>query len=141
MSMKICMVLAAAFAISASAAEMAHAGYKPHESYERYDRYDRGGDIPFLSRRRERSIPCKRDCAGAYRYVYAESWYGFKKVIAPVRRAEFGDQVRLPGGTWVYCEYSCEYTLRKQSLDFWEGQGQGFVSPGRFRWDLYLDRY
>ena len=83
-----------------------------------------------------------RDCCGPYRFVYAESWYGFKKVVAPVRRAELGDQVRLPGGTWVYCEFSCEYTLRKQSLDFWQGQGAGGgnrVSPGASRWDFYVD--
>ncbi|MFZ1108405.1 MAG: hypothetical protein WAN43_08675 [Rhodomicrobium sp.] len=78
----------------------------------------------------------------AHRFVYAESWYGFNKVVAPVRRAELGDQVRLPGGTWVYCEFSCEYTLRRQSLDFWQSHGAGGgnrVSPGASRWDFYVD--
>ncbi|KAI95164.1 hypothetical protein T281_06995 [Rhodomicrobium udaipurense JA643] len=83
---------------------------------------------------------CK-DCCGAYRVIYAESWYGFERVIAPVRRAEHGDQVRLPGGSWVYCEFSCEYTLKRQSLDFWQGQGAGGdgdqSSPGYFSFNLY----
>ncbi|MFT4078468.1 hypothetical protein [Rhodomicrobium sp.] len=83
---------------------------------------------------------CK-DCCGAYRVIYAESWYGFERVIAPVRRAEHGDQVRLPGGSWVYCEYSCEYTLKRQSLDFWQGQGAGGTgdqsSPGYFSVNIY----
>jgi len=83
---------------------------------------------------------CK-DCCGAYRVIYAESWYGFERVIAPVRRAEHGDQVRLPGGSWVYCEFSCEYTLKRQSLDFWQGQGAGGTgdqsSPGYFSVNIY----
>jgi hypothetical protein len=97
---------------------------------------------PYMQRVGERA-PYKKCCGEGYRFVYAESWYGFKKVVAPVRRAEHGDQVRLPGGTWVYCEFSCEYTLRKQSLDFWEGaSGQGqSVSPGYFRKDFYIDSW
>jgi hypothetical protein len=122
----------------ALAALPADAGYKPGESYRQGpDHAPRAA--PHRSARHHRVAPCRRDCEDGYRHVYAESWQGFKRVVAPVRRAEFGDQVRLPGGTWVYCERSCEYTLRKQSLDFWEGQGQGFVSPGYFRRDFDLD--
>ncbi len=83
-----------------------------------------------------------RHCCGIYRFVYAESWYGFKRVVAPVRHALHGDQVLLPGGAWVYCSVTCEYTLRRQSLDFWQGQGAGGddqTSPGYFRWNFYLD--
>ncbi|MBI4724455.1 MAG: hypothetical protein HY765_05600 [Rhodomicrobium sp.] len=121
----------------AAAANSAHAGYKPD--------HDNGpaASAPLKHRHRlARRRPPYRNCCGAYRFVYAESWYGFKKVVAPVRHAEHGDQVRLPGGTWVYCEFSCEYTLRRQSLDFWQGQGAGpndQVSPGYFRWDFYID--
>jgi hypothetical protein len=103
------------------------------------DQPDRAQAEPLKRHHRAHGAPY-RDCCGPYRFVYAESWYGFKKVVAPVRRAELGDQVRLPGGAWVYCEFSCEYTLRKQSLDFWQGQGAGGsdqVSPGR--WDFYVD--
>jgi hypothetical protein len=116
----------------------AQAGYKPEERY--YGGADGYGDAP-LKRRKGRVPYRDRGCCGEpYRFVYAESWYGFKQVVAPVRRAELGEQVRLPSGNWVYCEFSCEYTLRKQSLDFWEGatkQGDS-VSPGIFRktWDL-----
>lgn len=117
----------------------AQSGYKPNERY-----YGPNGE-PYYEgsvkskRKKHRGAPWRE--AEGYRVVYAESWYGFKKVVAPVRRAELGDQVRLPGGTWVYCEASCEYTLRKQSLDFWEGvTGDGdTVSPGYLRKDFYLD--
>lgn len=117
---------------------VAQAGYKPKERYFGPDGepvYEGG---PKSKRKKHRGAPF-RDGEG-YRFVYAESWYGFQKVVAPVRRANLGDQVRLPGGTWVYCEASCEYTLRKQSLDFWESQGNSsFVSPGYFRKEFYLD--
>lgn len=139
MRLRILLSLFAVFALFATAAAPASAGYKPPR--ERYEKWH--GDEDYKAPRRKGSTrrrPCKRDCDGAYRYVYAESWYGFKKVVAPVRQARLGEQVRLPGGTWVYCEFSCEYTLRKQSLDFWESQGNGsFVSPGLFRKDFYLD--
>jgi hypothetical protein len=86
-----------------------------------------------------------RDCCGeeGYRFVYAEGWYGSKKIVAPVRHADLGDQVRLPGGTWVYCELSCEYTLRKQTLDFWErARGQEQNVPLDYpRKDFYIDSW
>jgi hypothetical protein len=83
------------------------------------------------------------DCCGeVYRFVYAESWYGSQKVTAPVRHAGNGDQVLLPGGPWVDCEFSCEYTLRKQRLDLWEKQGaarNAQASRGYPRQDFYVD--
>lgn len=51
---------------------------------------------------------------GACRFIHAESWRRFKKV----RRADLGERVSLPGGTWVYCEFSGADTLRRQSLSF-----------------------
>lgn len=75
---------------------------------------------------------------GVYRYVYAEETFGGDRVSAPVREGEFGDQVRIPGGNWVNCEISCEYTLRKLTVDFWDGQTNKFVSPSYFRRDIPL---
>lgn len=75
---------------------------------------------------------------GEYRFILVESHFGHGSVVAPVRMARLGKQVKLPGGSWVYCEITCEYTVRRMSLDFWEGQGQGFTSPGYFRWHFYL---
>ena len=128
---------AASFALFA-AANSAMAGTDPAKGYYAPDNH--GDAAPVNPRRNPRRAPY---CCGVYRFVYAESWYGFKKVVAPVRRAALGDQVRLPGGAWVYCEFSCEYTLRKQSLDFWQGvTGQGEnISPGYFRWDFYIDDF
>ncbi len=62
-------------------------------------------------------------------FVTAYSRYGNGAVSAPVRAAQFGYQVKLPGGAWLYCENNsllfgryrpCSETLRRQSLDFWE---------------------
>ena len=64
-------------------------------------------------------------------YVTAYSRYGNGMVRAPVRSAQFGYQVKLPGGPWLYCENNslifgkfrpCSETLRRQSVDFWETQ-------------------
>lgn len=74
-----------------------------------------------------------------YRFVLVESHYSSRSVVVPVRAARLGKQVKLPGGSWVYCEITCEYTVRRMSLDFWEGQGQNFTSPGYIRRNFYLD--
>lgn len=80
------------------------------------------------------------DEPGVYRHVRAEATFGGKVVVAPVRQGEWGDQVRTPGGNWVDCEITCEYTLRRLTVDFWDGQGRGnFVSPGYFRYDIDID--
>jgi hypothetical protein len=69
--------------------------------------------------------------AGTYDgYVTARSDYGNGTVRAPVRQGQFGYQVKLPGGSWIYCtqagffsrSHPCADTLRRQSLDFWEAQ-------------------
>ena len=52
--------------------------------------------------------------------VTARSDYGNGKLTAPVRKAQYGMQVRLQGGLWYYCEVSCIDTLRREVLDFWE---------------------
>lgn len=72
--------------------------------------------------------------AGRYsQYVTAESRYGNGIVRAPVRMAQYGYQVRLPGGTWIYCEKNsllfdrhrpCGETLRRETVDFWETRSE-----------------
>ncbi|WP_088343688.1 MULTISPECIES: hypothetical protein [Rhodomicrobium] len=77
-----------------------------------------------------------------YRYITAEATFGGKTVTAPVRRGRWGDQVRTPGpgGNWYDCEITCEYTLRRLTVDFWEGIGSNHsVSPGLFRFEYDLD--
>lgn len=44
----------------------------------------------------------------------------FEKVTAPVRRGRWGEQVRLPGGSWIDCARDCRETLREQTVDIWE---------------------
>ena len=64
-------------------------------------------------------------------FVTAESRFGNGTVSGPVRRAEKGWQVRLPGGTWEYCRRSCSETLRVETVDRWEGKlGNGSVGFG-----------
>ncbi len=76
-------------------------------------------------------------------YVTAYSDYGNGQVSAPVRHAQFGFQVKLPGGPWIYCETNslflnrllshsdpCSDTLRRQSIDFWETQQEEQGGPG-----------
>lgn len=55
-------------------------------------------------------------------YVVAHSEFGNGKIAAPVRRTRLGPQVRLPGGTWVYCAKSCSETLRVKTVDFWHSE-------------------
>ena len=67
-----------------------------------------------------------------YYWITAQSQFDFRTVSGPVRPGPVGDQVRLPGGTWLNCEYSCAYTLRSNTLDFFtcgEG-GPDDCSPG-----------
>lgn len=58
-------------------------------------------------------------------YVVAHSDFGKGSVSGPVRLTAKGPQVRLPGGTWVYCRQSCSETLRVETVDFWESQKGG----------------
>ncbi|MBX2804336.1 MAG: hypothetical protein KTR19_00050 [Hyphomicrobiales bacterium] len=82
----------------------------------------------------------KRGESEAYRYVTAHASTGGQSVTGAVRKGRFGDQVQTPGGNWYDCEITCEYTLRRLTVDFWEGQeDNGFVSPGYLRFDFDLD--
>jgi len=54
--------------------------------------------------------------------VSACSIYGNGCTSAPVRRAGNDYEFRLPGGTWVSCKQSCQDTLRRETVDFWETQ-------------------
>ncbi len=109
---------------------------------------DTAGPPAVISKQRAtRETPPPRDCCpsccGAiYRYVYAEAWYGSEKIVAPVRRTVWGDQVQVPGGAWVACVFSCEITIRKLELDYWQDQGAGYVNgvtPGAPRNDFWKD--
>jgi hypothetical protein len=83
--------------------------------------------------------PC---CGEIYRYVYAEGWYGSRKLVAPVRHGVGGDEVGLPTGDWQPCQLSCEETLRKQHLYFWQDFGAttpGLVPPEVPRSDFFRD--
>jgi len=73
-------------------------------------------------------------------YVTAYSNYGNGRVSAPVREAQFGYQVKLPGGSWHYCEHNslffgrnrpCSETLRRETLDYWETQSEEQGGRGR----------
>lgn len=54
--------------------------------------------------------------------VTACSTYGEGCYTAPVRQTSVGPQVRLKGGTWIYCEVDCRDTLRRATVDFWHDQ-------------------
>ena len=76
-----------------------------------------------------------------YRHIYAEAWYGNRKVVAPVRHVGCCDQVQLPTGEWIACEFSCEISMRKMPLWYWQDQGAGYshVAPGYPRADHWTD--
>jgi hypothetical protein len=57
-------------------------------------------------------------------YVVANSRFGNGSVRGAVREARDGLQVQLPGGTWEYCRASCSETLRVETVDQFENQGQ-----------------
>jgi hypothetical protein len=92
-----------------------------------------------------KAAPYRQDCCGegeAYRHIYAEAWYGNRKVVAPVRHVGCCDQVQIPTGEWIPCEFSCEITMRKMPLWYWQDQGAGYshnVTPGSPRADHWTD--
>lgn len=58
--------------------------------------------------------------AGAYPEVTVQSEiYPSQTISGAVRRGPRGDEVRLPGGTWVPCGFNCYFTLRNATIDFW----------------------
>jgi hypothetical protein len=117
-------------AIALAATSGAHAlDYKPKDVYVE----------PAPKAKAYKKGPRRHDDGIAF--IHVESHHGKGDMIVPVREGRHGQQVRLPGGNWVYCEITCEYTVRRLSLDFWEGQGQNFTSPGYFRKRFSLDRY
>jgi hypothetical protein len=70
--------------------------------------------------------------------VTAESRYGSATVSGPTRVGPRGRrEVRLPGGTWIECGRSCSDTLRRETVDFWQGRDTlagPADGPGYFRW-------
>ena len=73
------------------------------------------------------------------RMVVAESRFGNGTVRGAVRQTSLGNQVQLPGGSWIYCRRSCSETLRAETVDFWEAQqGPGGKEQGLL---IYLRRW
>lgn len=54
----------------------------------------------------------------------AESKLGNGTVTGPIRQGKDGLEVRLPSGRWIDCRKSCSETLRVETVDFWQVQGQ-----------------
>jgi len=82
----------------------------------------------------------EREAGPVYRNILAKSAFSSRSVVAPVRRGPYGnDQVMTPAGNWYDCDVTCEYTLRKVYLDFWQAQGDGTVPTGIFRFEFVLD--
>jgi len=79
----------------------------------------------------------RADEPGVYRYIYVQASTGGKKAFAPVRHGEFGEQVKLPGSViWLDCEISCEYTLRRQTVDFWDNEGGKSAPVGYLNYEI-----
>ena len=56
----------------------------------------------------------------AYPHITSQSeYYPADTVTGAVRRGPRGDEVRLPGGTWVPCGFNCYFTFRNATVDFW----------------------
>ncbi|HWB45656.1 MAG TPA: hypothetical protein VG900_09470 [Hyphomicrobiaceae bacterium] len=73
----------------------------------------------------------RRGADPGYGYVTAESRYGGGTITAPVRPARNGRaEVRLPGGTWIECRFSCRDTLRRETVDFWKSREWPYGSAG-----------
>jgi len=58
--------------------------------------------------------------ARGYGLITVQSNFTADTATAPVRRARYGWEVRLPSGMWIPCEFNCHYTLRNNTVDFWE---------------------
>jgi hypothetical protein len=92
-----------------------------------------------------KAAPYRQDCrveGEVYRHIHAEAWYGNQKVVAPARHAGCRDQIQIPTGEWIPCEFSCEITMRKMPLWYWQDQGAGYshgVTPGYPRADHWTD--
>jgi hypothetical protein len=88
---------------------------------------DAGSEQQSAARRHHKAAPPEGE---VYRHIYAEAWYGNRKVIAPVRRIGCCDEVQLPTGEWIACEFSCEITMRKMPLAYWQSLGAGYDKTG-----------
>jgi len=56
----------------------------------------------------------------AYPHITVPSEYDpSDTATGAVRRGPRGDEVRLPGGSWVPCGFNCFFTLRNATVDFW----------------------
>lgn len=54
-----------------------------------------------------------------HRTVTATGDFKDQRITAPVRKAEAGEEVLIPGGSWTDCADDCEKTLKNSTYDFW----------------------
>lgn len=66
----------------------------------------------------EAEAQARRDRSGGV--VTACSRYGNGCRTAPLRRAAFDYEYRLPNGTWMPCRQSCKDAFREDVIDYWE---------------------
>ena len=84
-------------------------------------------------------VPFASLAAGERTKVTACSLFGNGCITAQVRQTPKGPQYRNSAGTWIWCGYSCEETLRVRTVDFWEqqngltGEGDGRLWRRLFR--------
>jgi hypothetical protein len=72
-------------------------------------------------------------------YAVAESRNSGKVIAAPVRRSAATGRLefRMKNGTWIECGRSCNDTLRRTTVDFWDSKdpgGGGSNGPGYLRY-------
>lgn len=68
-----------------------------------------------------------------YDMITVQSQEDFRTITVPVRQGRNGPEVRIPNGTWLECEYSCEYTVQNEYLDLFTCGtvfNEGGCSPG-----------
>lgn len=66
----------------------------------------------------EAEAQSRRDRSGGV--VTACSRYGNGCRTAPLRRAAYDYEYRLPNGTWMPCRQSCKDAFREDVIDYWE---------------------
>lgn len=64
--------------------------------------------------------PARAEANAIYPQITVQSdVYPSQTVSGAVRRGPRGDEVQLPGGTWIPCGFNCYFTLRNATIDFW----------------------
>lgn len=66
--------------------------------------------------------------------ITVQSQSGNGQVTGRVRIRNGVEQVQLPGGTWMDCFAGCDYTLRTETIDFWDKQIEDSGESGQGGW-------